>query len=99
MGFKPMGRYCSQSGEGCTVTFSKTSALYRGQRLRSSSNQDGGTLGKQLELRRVADLWPNCRHFARHAVVAPQIGPVRDGLVVDLDFVGTQRGAGAPKSS
>ena len=38
IGFSPIAvsRYCSHNGEGCTVTFSKTSALYRGHRSRSS---------------------------------------------------------------
>ena len=38
IGFSPMAvsRYCSHSGEGCTVTFSNTSALYRGHRSKSS---------------------------------------------------------------
>ena len=38
IGLRPIAvsRYCSHNGDGCTVTFSKTSALYRGQRSRSS---------------------------------------------------------------
>jgi hypothetical protein len=38
IGFSPsaVSRHCSQAGEGFTVTFSKTSALYRGQRSKFS---------------------------------------------------------------
>ncbi len=46
---------CSHSGDGCTVTFSKTSALYRGHRSRSSTCTwiAGGPVGQQAELRRI----------------------------------------------
>ena len=94
IGFRPIAvsRYCSHKGEGCTVTFSKTSALYRGQSSRSSiciwiaagpcgrRSSFAGSLSSQPE---------NRRHLARHAVMAPQVGTVRDALVVDLnDAVG-----------
>ena len=41
-------RNCNQSGEGCTVTFSKTSALYRGQSSRFSIRTSiaGGPVGR-----------------------------------------------------
>ena len=91
IGFRPIAvsRYCSHSGEGCTVTFSNTSALYRGQRSRSSICTwiAAAPCGQQVELRpgRVSVLPEDGGDFARHAVMAPQVGPVRDALVVDLD--------------
>ena len=50
IGFSPIAssRYCSHSGDGCTVTFSNTSALYRGHRVEVFDlDPDAGAAGRQ----------------------------------------------------
>ena len=45
-----------------------------------------GSVGTERRLDRIAQrLAGDGGHFARHAEVAPQVGTVGDGLVVDLD--------------
>ena len=58
----------------------------------------GRPFRQQIEPHRILQLAPqDGGHFARHAVVPPQVGPVRDGLVVDLDHaVGSAAGNRRP---
>ncbi len=59
----------------------------------------GGAVGRagRAAPDRVSVLPEDGGHFAGHAVMAPQVGAVGDGLVVDLDdAVGAAAGDGAP---
>jgi len=66
------------------VTLSKTRALYREI---LDFDADGGiTMRQQILFHRILEFAAeDGGHLARHAKMAPQIRPVRDGLVIDFD--------------
>ena len=90
MGFRPMAvsRHWSHQGEGCDAdVFENQRAVPRAKVEIFDLDVDRGRpFRQQLEPHRILQLAPqDGGHFARHSVVSPQVGPMGDGLVVDLD--------------